>query len=172
MSPLLSTNLSFGGAKKSSTSKNKKKRKALKKSNTKKQAKKRTTRKVKNMDITVVFVYANWCPHCTSMKPEWQHVKDELSKRVNMIEIEDSDADKDIQIMNIENNKMNGTPLEIMGYPTLLKIENGSPDYYTGDRVASSMSNWINNKHINKFMGGYKKGSTKRKSIKRKSISK
>ena len=170
MSPLLSTNLSFGGAKKSSTSKKKKKKNAL--TRKAKKTKKDKKRNMKPKDITVVFVYANWCPHCTSMKPEWQHVKDELSKRVNMIEIEDSDADKDIQIMNIENNKMNGTPIEIMGYPTLLKIENGSPDYYTGDRVASSMSNWINNKHINKFMGGYKKGSIKRKSIKRKSISK
>ena len=161
MSPLAFTNLSSGGAKKSSTTK--KKNALTRKAKKAKKTKKAKTRNMKPKDITVVFAYANWCPHCTSMKPEWQHVKDELSKRVNMIEIEDSDFDKDAKIMNIENNKMNGTPIEIMGYPTLLKIENGSPDYYTGDRVASSMSNWINNRQIIKHIGGYKKGSIKRR---------
>lgn len=130
-------------------------------SNTKKDKKdnKRKTMKSKSKPIqspkkdeAVVLVYANWCPHCQTMKPEWNELKNKLGSVIETIEIEDSDFDKDLKMMDIENNKLNNERIEIIGYPTLFKIRKGHADYYGGDRTASEMYKWVMRKE-----GGYNK---------------
>jgi thiol-disulfide isomerase/thioredoxin len=115
---------------------------------------------------TVVLIYANWCPHCQSMKPEWNEMKRKLGPIIETIEIEDSDFDKDAKMQTIENNKLNGEKIEMYGYPTMFKIQNGRPEYYGGNRTADDMYNWV--KGI--VSGGYSKSKIRKtnKSIKSK----
>lgn len=119
----------------------------------------------------VVLIYANWCPHCQTMKPEWNEMKNRLGSGIEIIEIEDSDFDKDVKISNIENTKLNGEKIEVYGYPTMLKIHDGRAEYYGGSRNFTDMYNWVTNKNK---IGGYSKSKirkqTRSKSIK-KSIS-
>ena len=114
----------------------------------------------------VVLIYANWCPHCQTMKPEWNEMKNRLSSGIEIIEIEDSDFDKDIKISNIENTKLNGEKIEVYGYPTMLKIHGGRADYYSGSRNSTDMYNWVKN-----TIGGYSKSKI-RKQNRSKSIKK
>ncbi len=127
-------------SKKKST-KNTKATPAKKKENKTKKAKKSNKKKTKD-ESTIVLIYANWCPHCQTMKPEWNEMKNRLGMDIETIEIEDSDFDKDTKIRDIEDNKLKGEHIEIMGYPTMFKVHNGNADYYNGSRTASEMINW------------------------------
>ena len=122
--------------------------------------------------ILVGKVYAKWCGHCQSLKPEWKKMKDELkSKMKNMgyyihfIEIEESQQNK------LAKFKHRFPDLNVNGYPTIFKHTGGSLEYYNGSRTADAMVNWVlagktnHNKNESKkhfFMGG----KTRRKSRK------
>ena len=108
-------------------------------------SKSKTAKSKKNLpkkEDAVVLIYANWCPHCQTMKPEWNEMKNRLGSGIEIIEIEDSDFDKDVKISNIENTKLNGEKIEVYGYPTMLKIHGGRADYYGGIRNANDMITW------------------------------
>ena len=125
------------------TAKNKKVTPAKKEATKKKTNKTKKVTPKKNKDeSTIVLIYANWCPHCQTMKPEWNKMKNRLGMDIETIEIEDSDFDKDMKIRDIEDNKLNGEHIEIVGYPTMFKVHNGHADYYGGIRTASDMINW------------------------------
>jgi len=138
---------------KSKTSKNTKgnpvKNKATKKKTNK--TKKVTPKKNKD-ESTIVLVYANWCHHCQDMKPQWDEMKNMLGMDIETIEIEDSDFDKDMKIRDIEDNKLNGEHIEVVGYPTMFKVHKGHADYYSGSRTAPEMINWAKS-----HKGGYVK---------------
>ncbi len=108
---------------------------------------------------SVVLIYANWCPHCVSMKPEWDNMKSKLHNNIEVIEIEDSDFDKEVKLHNIQNNKLHNEELEVLGYPTMIKIQGGRAFYYDGDRISDKMYEWIN--------APTKKGGYKIKSIRK-----
>lgn len=118
--------------------------------------------------ILVGKVYANWCGHCKSLKPEWAKMKNELkSKMKNMgyhikfIEIEESEENK------LAKFKTKYPDLNVNGFPTIFKHTGGDLEYYTGSRTADAMASWAlgektNHKNSKKhfFMGG----KTRRKS--------
>lgn len=127
------------------TAKNNKKSKAKsnKKKGSKTKTKKRTNTQMAKKNA-IVLVYADWCPHCRTMKPEWNEMKNRLGANIETIEIEDSDFDKDDKIRDIQDRELNGEQLEIFGYPTMFKIQNGRADYYGGNRTADAMTEWAN----------------------------
>ena len=127
----------------------KKKENKTKKTNKTKKAKKSNKKKTKD-ESTIVLIYANWCPHCQTMKPEWNEMKNRLGMDIKTIEIEDSDFDRDMKIRNIEDNKLKGEQVDIIGYPTMFKVHNGHADYYGGSRTASEMLKWAKS-----YKGGY-----------------
>ena len=130
----------------------------------KKSPKNKTIKTVKPLsepEDTVVLIYANWCPHCQAMKPEWNELKNQLGSTAETIEIEDSDFDKDIKLHNIENQKLNGDKIQIYGYPTMFKIHNGHADYYGGNRTATEMYNWVKGN----ISGGYSKSKIRKSNL-------
>ena len=94
--------------------------------------------------IVVGLVYANWCPHCTEMKPKWNKMKTELQgdNHYNVIEIEADQPDKQERIAELEK-KLNGKTIDAAGYPTIFKINNGEVEYYDGERSANEMKSWV-----------------------------
>ena len=122
-------------------------------------SKSKTAKSKKNLpkkEEAVVLIYANWCPHCQTMKPEWNEMKNRIGTDIETIEIEDSDFDKDMKLQDIENSRLNGEHVNIIGYPTMFKIQNGHADYYGGSRNASDMINWAKT-----YTGGYVKSKIK-----------
>jgi len=90
------------------------------------------------------LVYAKWCPHCTAMKPQWDIMKSKLRPNCRVVEIEDSDYDKQTKLDNLNNDIKSDEKLQIHGYPTMFKINNGKVDYYNGSRDSTSMESFFN----------------------------
>jgi thiol-disulfide isomerase/thioredoxin len=117
--------------------------------------------------ILVGKVYANWCGHCQTLKPEWVKMKKELkSKMKNMgyhiqfVEIEESEQNK------LTNFKNKFPDLNVSGYPTIFKHTGGALEYYKGGRTADAMTAWAlgeKNQPKKHFFTG---GKTRRKSRK------
>jgi thiol-disulfide isomerase/thioredoxin len=42
----------------------------------------------------VVLVWASWCPHCVTLKPDWNRLKRSIDPSINLIEIESQNLDK------------------------------------------------------------------------------
>jgi thiol-disulfide isomerase/thioredoxin len=96
------------------------------------------------MKIIIGKVYANWCGHCQTLKPEWNKMKQMFKKNRNIqfIEFEEAQQDK------LNKFKKKFPQLEINGYPTIFKINNKKQiEYYTGNRITMDMKKWINEKN-------------------------
>jgi thiol-disulfide isomerase/thioredoxin len=109
--------------------------------------------------ILIGKVYANWCGHCISLKPEWKKMKNYIKKNfkhIQFIEAESSEINKVEYIKN--NHKVN-----VKGYPTIFKIkENGELEYYMGERFTKELVEWatgypMKHRNTNKYMGGKKR---------------
>ena len=113
--------------------------------------------------IIVGKVYADWCGHCKSLKPEWKKLKTMTPKdRVQFIEIEESEAAKRLQF-----EKKTKRSLTVNGYPTIFKIHTNKPvEYYTGPRTAQDIRQWILSSSSNKKT----RRNTFKRPIKNKSI--
>ena len=109
---------------------------------------------------TIVLMYANWCPHCNSMKGDWNELKRRLGPMVVPIEIEDSEPteSKQTKMDSIRAQFLNGEDIEMYGYPTIFKIQNGRPEYYGGNRTADEMYNWVKGNNY----GGYNKSKIRK----------
>lgn len=95
------------------------------------------------------LIYANWCGHCQSLKPEWYKMKNRIKmtpeyKKGNYVfsEIENSDPRKDIKMKQI-NKHVRDTGVSANGFPTIFKISKGSVQYYEGEREANSLGKWF-----------------------------
>ena len=108
------------------------------------------------------LVYAKWCPHCTAMKPQWDIMKSKLRPNCRVVEIEDSDYDKQTKLDNLNNDIKSDEKLQIHGYPTMFKINNGKVDYYNGSRDSTSMESFFNGPKQMKKSKTQKKNKTKK----------
>jgi thiol-disulfide isomerase/thioredoxin len=144
---------------------------------TRKQNHKKTQKnRSENGIVTIGLIYANWCGHCQSLKPEWQKMKNNVMKTPSykkglykFSEIEDSDELKDSKIAAI-NSKIKGGKLTANGYPTIFKVDGGKIQYFQGGRTSNELQSWfIKTKKNNttSFFGGKKRIIYKRHSRRR-----
>jgi thiol-disulfide isomerase/thioredoxin len=107
--------------------------------------KRRNTAKIHGKKNVVVVgkVYADWCGHCQSLKPEWAKMKKHIyskkgRKHVVFVEIEEKQIGEKMQKLEQDH----GVKVEANGYPTLFRIEGGKVKYYNGQRQSDPMTNW------------------------------
>ena len=110
-------------------------------------------KQVKNKEIVIGKIYANWCGHCELLAPEWDKMKrsikskikkgDSKIKKVHIIDIEDAKIDNDLYLLNKKylNNSTDKVELQ-GGYPTIFKIKENKVYYYGGERIAEEMEKW------------------------------
>lgn len=156
--------------------KNKKSKKSLKpkakktlKKTTKKVVNKKKNNKKEKKELYVVLFYAEWCPHCQHMKPEWEKMKHnyENNDYVKIIDVESADTNKNDIVEEI-NKRISPNTVNIDGYPTIMSMNGDEIDYYKGERTAELMGGWINS-----MKGGYRKdlqGKSATKSIRKGSV--
>ena len=89
------------------------------------------------------LVYARWCPHCHSLMPHWEQMKNKIGTNCKVVEIEDGDYDKQHKINEVNDMIHGDNQLNIHGYPTLFKVNDGKVDYYNGVRDVESMSSFF-----------------------------
>jgi thiol-disulfide isomerase/thioredoxin len=111
-----------------------------------------TQKQNKSGVVTIGLIYANWCGHCQSLKPEWKKMKYNIMRTPSykkggykFIEIEDADKTKDNKINNINSRLRGGDTLAANGYPTIFKVEGGSLKYFEGGRTAGELQSWFLN---------------------------
>jgi thiol-disulfide isomerase/thioredoxin len=123
----------------------------------------------------IILYYANWCPHCQTMKPEWNKFTEKFKndKSVNVAEVESEFMDT-----ISPENKAN-----VQGFPTIIGCNQGKKIAdYNGPRTSDDMikfandnnkTNRINNLLRNVIAKSKKKTASKKKtSSKRKTSSK
>ena len=124
--------------------------------------------------LVIGLIYAKWCGHCQALEPEWKSMKQNILKKKSVsphqiVEIEESDPDKDAKIEDI-NKTFHGGKLQANGYPTIFKNVGGKIEYYEGGRTAVEMENWVLGKTAEKrpvhqktwrnyFFGGFQSGT-------------
>jgi thiol-disulfide isomerase/thioredoxin len=113
--------------------------------------------------ILIGKVYANWCGHCISLKPEWKRMKSHIKKNYKNIEFIEAEVS---EINKIENLKRKHN-IVAKGYPTLFKIrESGEIEYYKGPRQTNDLIHWASGNGKN-YMGGKGGGKSRRKKDKK-----
>ena len=107
-------------------------------------------------------IYANWCGHCQSLKPEWNKLKlNPRMSRLSFIEIEES------QTAKMEQFKKKYPQLQVNGYPTIFKINaNKRIEYYSGARTAQEIGQWALQKTANTRKRQFRRNRAMRKTAK------
>ena len=94
--------------------------------------------------IVMGKVYADWCGHCQSLKPEWARMK-KIVPMHRVVFIEINDRNKDAGIENL--NRVHGVNLPMPdGYPTIFRFGSDKQiEYYGGERKADALAKWALN---------------------------
>ena len=102
-------------------------------------------------------IYANWCGHCTALKPHWEKMKSDLKNHpIEIVEIEASEVARLTAF-----KKKHG--IQVNGYPTIFKIL-GNVEYYNGPRDTKSIKRWALSDTINGGkMGRKRRNKTNKK---------
>lgn len=94
----------------------------------------------------LVLIYADWCIHCQTLKPQWNEMKAQLinEKKYNeedIFEIESGEQEQKLLDLN-GRFIINGEEIKAEGYPTLGKIKEGQFNRYTGERSVPELCAW------------------------------
>lgn len=116
----------------------------------------------------LVKIHANWCPHCINMRPEWSKLMNNINTKSYKPEVFDIE-EKQMHKLDLLNKKYNlRRPIQSNGYPTIVKVYRGKPDYFQGNRDSTSMMSWLyKNVKSNKKTMGKKKRKFKNNRTKR-----
>jgi len=86
-------------------------------------------------DATFTLYYADWCPHCKTVKPVFADWSKSGSVTVN---------GKSVTTNMVEESSMKDKSVPVKGYPTfLLKKADGSYVEFDGDRSPSGWEQWL-----------------------------
>ena len=89
----------------------------------------------KKANITFILYYVDWCPHCKTVKPEWEKLEND--KSFKNITIKKINCEKDEKAAE-ENN--------IEGFPTILFSKNGKIESYEGGREYGDFKQFLEKK--------------------------
>jgi hypothetical protein len=131
---------------------------------------KHTRKQHKHKPVIIGLVYANWCGHCKTLKPEWEAFKSavkkdrKLSEKCGVFEVEDSDSMKSAKLAKM-NKRIKGGEIQVNGFPTLFKISGAGVEYFQGgERNTSTLLEWA--KQPAPYSGGNHRNKTAKKSRK------
>ena len=90
-----------------------------------------TVKKYKPTGAAVLFVKADWCPHCQAAKPELDLTASVLGSVLPVYEVDS------------ERNKQVVKELGVDGYPTIFyRTKTGKLTRYTGERSGQNIVDW------------------------------
>lgn len=132
--------------------------------------------------IVVGYIHADWCGHCTALKPVWAQMKKIIP--MHLVVYEDINSNhQDARIAKL--NKTYGVNMVTpQGYPYIFKIVDGKIHEYSGERSAQKMADWFlgKAKHAgadtvasgsdSSFGAGIFRGGLKKKRARRHTVSK
>lgn len=78
--------------------------------------------------VVITLYYADWCPHCTRMKPVWAKVK--------------RDSQTPWMVFREVDGDQEDTP-GISGFPTIRAVVSGVTYQYSGGADYTKLKNWV-----------------------------
>lgn len=90
----------------------------------------------------VVLVWASWCPHCVTLKPNWNKFRNSVDKRINVIEIESQNLDK-IRDKNKALFKKLYSDENRVFYPMIKSFSNNKGRVYEDERTSKAMKSFF-----------------------------
>jgi thiol-disulfide isomerase/thioredoxin len=97
---------------------------------------------------TIVLVWASWCPHCVSMKSDWELLKKHVANKANVIEIESSNLDKIKHQRKMLFKSLYSDPQRVQ-FPMIKMFQDNRGVEYDGERSFATMKKTVN-KHYKK----------------------
>ena len=86
-------------------------------------------------DASFTLYYADWCPHCKTVKPVFADWSKAGSVQIN---------GKSVTTKMVEESQNTDKSVPVKGYPTfLLKKSDGSYVEFSGDRSPSGWESWL-----------------------------
>jgi len=85
---------------------------------------------------TFTMYYADWCPHCKTLKPVFKEWSKKGSTTIGGKTVF-------LEMVEVDTNpeKVKGKPVK--GYPTILLEQNGKFTEFDGDRTAAGWESWL-----------------------------
>ena len=90
-------------------------------------------------EVVFVLFYVDWCPHCKSVKPEWEKLVKMNNTEVNGVNVKVESCECESSEVEKEAARDNN----VEGYPTIKLISNSESVDYSGPRDAESMEKFI-----------------------------
>ena len=120
-------------------------------------------RKIPQKKIIVGKIYADWCGHCKTLKPEWKQMKNIIKTNmgrslknvhIDIVELGDHDdnrmknisLDQLVEEFNQKHFPNGDNRVSSDGFPTIFKICRKKIEYYSGPRTANEMYKWATHK--------------------------
>tara|TARA_B100000035_G_scaffold313051_1_gene325870 strand:- start:48 stop:461 length:414 start_codon:yes stop_codon:yes gene_type:complete len=79
------------------------------------------------------FFYADWCPHCNSVKPEWEKLTKKYKGQTQLKKVDCSNGRPSI-----------AKKLNVEGFPTFILSKNGKNIEYDGERTTNGLLSFLN----------------------------
>ena len=82
------------------------------------------------------FFFADWCPHCRKVKPEWKNLVKKYKGDIQLVEV---------NCTSDEKNKAIAQKYGVEGFPTFMLSKNGKNIEYDGERSSSGLMDFLQN---------------------------
>lgn len=78
---------------------------------------------LKSKNLTIVLVYANWCPHCHTIMPHFDAASKSPNNTITPVKINETMIEKVNNYIKTNVNKT-ATPINVEGYPSIIIVNN------------------------------------------------
>jgi thiol-disulfide isomerase/thioredoxin len=92
-----------------------------------------------NKTAEILFFYTDWCPHCTSAKPEWNSFKEETKTNGYNITFNEINCTKETPKSEAMMEKY-----KVEGFPTIKLLANGKVYDFDAKPTKETLSKFLN----------------------------
>lgn len=79
-------------------------------------------KRIKKGDLTIILVWAPWCPHCHTMMPHFDAASKSPNRSIQSIKVQDTMLPAVNQILTSNINKQ-AKPINVEGYPSIIVVD-------------------------------------------------
>lgn len=79
-------------------------------------------KRIKKGDLTIILVWAKWCPHCHTMMPHFDAAAKSPNRSIQAVKVEETMVPAVNQILTKQINRQ-AKPLNVEGYPSIIVVD-------------------------------------------------
>jgi thiol-disulfide isomerase/thioredoxin len=123
-------------------------------------------RRIKQGNLTIILVWAPWCPHCHTMMPHFDAAAKSPNRSIQAVKVEETMLPAVNQILTNNINKQ-AKPLNVEGYPSIIVVDKKGNKVTDIEPVrdTKSMTNLMNNAGPLAEQAGLNKPNTSNQAI-------